>query len=74
MRMIERDYFDVKLQTKLLLVIGSGGIEGSDRIVASYAIFGDKGGDVGIGVAIKEAIVTDTEANDDVEVGVRLIE
>ena len=60
MRMIERDYFDVKLQTKLLLVIGSGGIEGSYRIVASDAIFGDKGGDVSIGVAIEEAIVTNT--------------
>ena len=72
--MIERDYFDVKLQAKLLLVIGSGGIEGSYRIVAGDTIFSDEGGDVGVGVAIEEAIVTDTEANDYVEIGVCLVE
>lgn len=62
------------LHSKLLLVIGGGGVECSGRIVACDTVFGNKGGDIGFGIAIEKAIVADTEANDYVEVGMCLIE
>ena len=64
----------IYLHSKLLLVIGGGGVECSSRIVACDTVFGNKGGDIGFGIAIEKAIVADTEANDYVEIGVCLVE
>ena len=59
---------------ELLFVVGGGGVEGGGGVVAGDAVFGDEGGYVGVGVAVEEAVVAYAEADDDIEVGVGLIQ
>ena len=65
---------DASLYSKFLLIVRAGGVEGSCRIVACDAILGDKGGDVGIGVAVEEAVVAYAETDDYIEVGLYLVQ
>ena len=65
---------NASLHSEFLLIIRAGGVEGGSRIIAGDAVFGDKCGDVGIGVAVEEAIVADTETNDYVEIGMDLVQ
>lgn len=60
--------------SEFLLVIRAGRIQRSGRIVSGDAVLGDKGGDIGIGIAVEKAVVTDAKADDDIEVGPGLIQ
>lgn len=43
-------------------------------VVAGHTVFGDKGGDIGFGIFVEQAIMSHAQADDYVQVGVCLVQ
>lgn len=71
---VEEALFSSSFQAELLPIVRLRRVEGSGGVVARHAVLGDEGGGVGLGVLVEQAVVTHAEADDHVQVRLRLVQ